>query len=91
MSAACIACPAAGKAVTGASIANTTAIAYTAAIPDSAVSTPAIVSTATPISAATPVAVIPRAGADKDATHEPARSIVAIRRASVGIIGIIAP
>jgi hypothetical protein len=73
-------------------IAYATAIAYTAAITDPTVV--AIVSTATiepaAIESATPVAAIPRPGADKDATYEPARSVIAVGRASVGIIRIVA-
>jgi hypothetical protein len=38
-----------------------------------------------------PAAVIPWPGTDKDATKEPARPVIAIWRASIGIIGVIAP
>src|ERR1700734_2490418 len=81
------------KAATSAGIAYATAVTYTTAIPDSVsaaaiVSTPAIVSTAT-VESAAPVAAIPRAGADKEATYEPAWSVIAVRCASVGIIRIV--
>jgi hypothetical protein len=46
---------------------------------------------ATPITATTPVAVIPRAGADKDAADEPARTVVAVRCASIRVVRVIAP
>jgi hypothetical protein len=92
MSTARIASSAASKAVTGASIADSATVAYTTTISNSAVSTAAVVSTATTIvSAATPVAAIPRARADEDATHKPARSVVAIRRAGVRIVVVIPP
>jgi len=87
---------AAGIASSGPGVAYATAVTYTAAIPDTTVaaaaivSTTAIVSTATPVPTAAPVAAIPRASADKEATYEPARSVIAVRRASVGIIRIVA-
>jgi hypothetical protein len=84
------------KAVTSAGIAYATTVTYTTAISDSVstaaiVPTVTIISTATIVSAAAPIAAIPRAGADKDAAHEPARSVVAVRCASVGVIVVIAP
>ena len=36
------------------------------------------------------VAVIPRAGANKDTTHEPRRTVITVRRACIGIIPIVA-
>jgi hypothetical protein len=91
MSSTSIAGPAASIAATGASIANSTAVAYTTAISDSAVSAATVVSTATIVATATPVSAIPRAGADKEATDKPARAVVAVRSASIGIIGVVAP
>jgi trimeric autotransporter adhesin len=93
MSTTCIAGSAASIGVTGASIAYSAAvIAYTTAIARSAVvSTVAIIPTATIVATATPVAVIPRASADKEATDEPARAVVAIRSACVGIVVVIPP
>jgi hypothetical protein len=84
------------KAVAGSGVPNSTAIAVVisrVAIVSTAtvVSTAAIIAAATVVSTASPVAVIPRAGTDEDATDEPARSIVAIRRASVGIVVVVAP
>jgi hypothetical protein len=55
------------------------------------VSTATIVAAATVVSAATPITVVPGAGADKEATHKPARSVVAIGRAGIRIIRIVAP
>jgi hypothetical protein len=93
MSSTRIAGRATSKAVTSPGITYPAAvITYAAAIACSAVvSTPAIIPAATIVAAATPVAVIPRACADKEATHEPARSVVAIRRACVRIVVVIAP
>lgn len=42
------------------------------------------------IEAGSIIAVVPRTGTDKDTTHEPLRTIVAIGCASVGIIAVIA-
>jgi hypothetical protein len=83
------------KAVTSPRVSNSTAIACAAAITYSAVSA-ATVSTATIVAAATvstasPVAVIPGAGTDEETTDKPARSIIAIGRASVGIVVVVAP
>jgi hypothetical protein len=36
------------------------------------------------------VAVVPRAGANKDTTHEPRRTVITVRRACIGIIPIVA-
>jgi hypothetical protein len=92
MSTAGIAGSAASKAVTGACIADSATVAYTTTISNSAVSTAAVVSTATTIvSTATPVPAIPRASADKEATDEPARAVVAIRRTGVRIVVVIPP
>jgi hypothetical protein len=54
----------------------------------SAIVPTAVVAT-TPI-AATPIAVVPGAGADKHAAHKPVGPVVAVRRAGVGVIIIIA-
>ena len=62
-----------------ATIAVAAAIAVTAAVPISAA--PAV---------STPPAV-PRSGADKDAAHKPVRTVIAIGRASVRVVGVIAP
>jgi hypothetical protein len=98
MSTARIAGRAVTEGVTRASIAySTAAIAYTTAIARSAVvatvavATVAIVATATIVTTPTPISVIPRAGANKHATHEPARSVVAVRCARIGIVVVIAP
>jgi hypothetical protein len=40
--------------------------------------------------AASPISVIPRAGADEYAASEPVRTVVAIRRASVRVISVVA-
>jgi hypothetical protein len=45
---------------------------------------------ASPIVTAPVVAVIPRAGADKDSADEPIWAVVAVRRASIGVIIIVA-
>jgi hypothetical protein len=54
------------------------------------VSTMTIVAIPASVVTAPVVAVIPRAGADKDSAYEPLRTIVAIGRAGVWIIGVIA-
>jgi hypothetical protein len=41
------------------------------------------------VSATAIVAVVPRAGADKDATDEVVRTVKAIRYASVGVVAIV--
>jgi hypothetical protein len=68
---------------------NSTSISDAAAI---GYSTPiaAPVSGTAPVSTA-PVPVIPRAGADEDAAHKPARAIVAIGGTCVRVIRIVAP
>jgi hypothetical protein len=78
------------KAVTGTSVANSTPIANPTAIAYPATVAVAIATT-TVVAAATPVAVVPRAGADKDATDEPARTIVAIGRTCVRGVVVIPP
>src|SRR5580692_9305394 len=56
-----------------------------------AVPSSSVVAIPSPITPARPVvAVIPRPCANEDAAHEPSRPIVAIRRARVRIIGVIA-
>jgi hypothetical protein len=74
------------KSTAGPRIADTATVSIPTAVPDSAV-----VAAATVISTASPITAIPGAGTDKDATDEPARSIVAVRGASVRIIGVVAP
>jgi hypothetical protein len=86
----CVASPAACIVATGASIANSTAITNPAAIAYSTAIS--VISAAIAVVATTsPGAVIPRAGADKDSADEPARSVVPIGRAGVGIIVVVAP
>jgi hypothetical protein len=55
------------------------------------VATAAIVAAAAVISTATPIPVIPGAGSDEEATDKPARSIVSIGRARVGVVVVISP
>jgi hypothetical protein len=76
-------------AITTASITNTTAIRYAATV---SISRPAPISTAiaAPVSTMTPVPAIPGARADEDAAHEPARSVVSVRSAGIGVIGVVA-
>jgi hypothetical protein len=65
--------------------ADITASAVTVAAATVAIATAIAVA----ISAATPV--VPRSDADKEAAREPARSVIAVGCASVGVIGVIAP
>lgn len=44
----------------------------------------------TPVSRMTPISVVPRAGADEDSTDEPIRTVVAVWRARVRRIRVIA-
>jgi hypothetical protein len=74
-----------------ASITNATAVSYAVAAAVAVAAAIAVTATISITPTATPVTVIPGAGADEDATHEPARSVVAIRRASVGVVGVITP
>jgi hypothetical protein len=60
------------------------AISMTPAVPVVA----AVPVAVTPVSV-TPVAVIPGAGANEDATDEPAGAVVAVRRAGIGIVAVI--
>ena len=79
VTASCIATASAvGITATVTAISITTAIAVAAAI---AITTPA----------AAPTPTVPRTCADEDAAREPAGSIVAIRRASVRVIRVVAP
>src|SRR5271165_6374738 len=61
---------------------STAAIVAAAIIPGSPVSAPAVV--ATPV-----IPAIPRPGADEDAAREPARTIVAVRRARIRVVVIV--
>jgi len=84
------------KAVSGSGVSNAAAIAVVisgvAVVSGVAiVATATVVTTATPVSTPAPITVVPGAGADKEATHEPARSVVAIGRAGVRIIRVVAP
>jgi hypothetical protein len=89
------------KVVSGSGVSNSAVIAVVisrVAIIATAtvVAAAAVVSAVTVVPAATvvpatPVTVIPGAGADKEATDEPARAIVAIGRAGVRIIRIVTP
>jgi hypothetical protein len=84
------------KVVSGSGVSNSAAIAVVisrVAIVAAAavVSTATVVTAATVVSTATVVTVIPGAGADKEATDEPARAIEAIGRAGVRIIRVVAP
>lgn len=99
-----IAMEATASVETAASVAAAVAVIKSAPIPVAIVPAPAVISAATivtvPVSPiAMPVvsiagisiiAVIPRAGTDKYATHEVIRTVVAVRRARVGIIPIVA-
>jgi hypothetical protein len=92
MSAACVTSSSVVEAITGASVSNATAVAYSTAIACSAVvPTATVVATAAIVSATSPIAVIPGAGADEDPSDKPARAIVAIGRARVGIIVVVPP
>ncbi len=86
------------KAVTSTRVTYTTVIALGSAIAFAAVisaapvvSTTPIVSTAAVVASATPIPVIPGAGPNEEPTHEPARSVIAVGRASVRIIGVVTP
>jgi hypothetical protein len=72
-------------------IANAAAIPNPTAIAYSTVSTATVVAATTVVTAATPISVIPRSGADKDAAHKPARSVITIRGATIGSIRVVAP
>jgi len=73
-------------------IANAAAISIPTAIAYSAVvSAATVVPTAAIISTSTPISAIPGTRADEDAADEPARSVVAIGRAGVRIIVVVAP
>jgi hypothetical protein len=85
VSTACITAASPGKAVTAASIADSTAIAY------AAVAAAIAIAAAIAVAAATPVTAIPGAGADEEATDEPARSVVSVGCARVRSIRVIAP
>ena len=92
VSTACITGRAMVKAVTSASVADSTAVAYATAIASpTVVPAAAIVSAPAIVPTATPITVIPGAGADEEATDKPARPIVAIGRASIRVIVVIAP
>jgi hypothetical protein len=68
-----------------ATVAYATAIAITAAISISAVA-----ATAVPAMGIAPTATVPGAGTEEDAAVEPRRAVVAIGRASIGSIAIVA-
>lgn len=90
MSAGRVSSSAACEVVTPASIANSTAIANPAAIAyTTAISVPTAVSV--PVPTASPIATIPRARADKESADEPARSVVPIGGARVGVVRVVAP
>jgi hypothetical protein len=84
------------KTVTSPGVPNSTVITAAATVAV-VVSGVAIVSTATIVAAtaviatATPVPVIPGAGADEQPAYEPARTVVAVGRASVRIIVVVTP
>jgi hypothetical protein len=73
-------------------IADAAAISIPTAIACSTViSTATVVASAAVVPTATPISVIPGSRADEEAAYEPARSVVAIGRAGVGIIIVITP
>jgi len=84
------------KAVTTPSVAYATAVSGTATvsvtttIAYTAVSTAIAIATAISV-APTPVPVVPRPGADEEAADEPARSVITIGSAGVGIVVVVAP
>ncbi len=88
--------PASGIAASRTAPIATIAWAIAVTSPEAAVSAPIAISPATvgpagpAIVAATAPAVIPGACADKHAAYEPVRSIVAVRRAGIGCISVIA-
>jgi hypothetical protein len=90
-----ITCWAMVKAVPSSGVSNSAVIAIVIArvpvVSRVPIATAAIVPAAAVVSAAAPISVVPGAGADKETTHEPARSVVAIGRAGVWVIRIVAP
>jgi hypothetical protein len=72
--------------VSGVAVVSRTAVITTATV----ITAATVVPTATVVPA-TPITVVPGAGADEEATHEPARSVVAIGSAGVRIIRVVAP
>ncbi len=74
---------------------STATIAIAAAAittPSAAVATPAgAISVAAPAISAAPSPVVPGTGTDEDTACEPARTVIAVRGARVGVIGIVPP
>jgi hypothetical protein len=83
------------KAVSSSGVSNAAMIAVVvsgvAVVSRAAIITTATVVTAATVVPATPITVVPGAGADEEATDEPARSVVAIGSAGVRIIRVVAP
>jgi hypothetical protein len=86
-----IAGSAASIAVSGACIADSAAVTYSTTVAIAAVAGSTVIAAASPVAATSPISVIPRAGADKDATDEPARAVITVRSACIWSIGIVAP
>jgi hypothetical protein len=81
--AACVPTSSAGITACSACIA-TSAVAISAA-------TIAVATATVAVSATAPAPSVPGSGTDKEAAREPTRSVIAVRRASVGVVRVIAP
>jgi hypothetical protein len=73
-------------------VANATAVSYAVTATISVTTAIAVAATiAVAITATTPITVVPGTGSDEDAAYEPARTVVAVGRASVRVVVVVAP
>src|SRR5208283_1007681 len=66
-------------------------VSTTVPAPIAVSATVAVAAAISPARMSVPAPVVPGAGADEEAAHEPVRPVIAIRRTAVGGVGVVAP